>query len=100
MSSPLHHSQHHQQTVTGYIVAVEEERFRLQTDNQQNLVLTASNGARAQRRLQDWHRTNAHLRITYTGEPNLATGVAKSIVPLANGRGEKTGNSRGSVPTK
>jgi hypothetical protein len=74
----MNFSHHRQQTATGYITAVQEERFRLHTDREQELLLTARDTAR----LQELHRAHAHVRVTYSGQPNLDSGVAKSIKEL------------------
>ncbi len=64
--------------VTGYVVAVEEERFRFETDDGRVLILTLGGNANADReRLQELHRAHAHLSLEYQGEPNLASAAAR-----------------------
>ncbi len=78
-------SNHSQQTATGYIIAVQEERFRLMTDSGDTLLLTLPNLARVSvPDLHRWHTDAAHVRVTFEGSPNLASGVARSIQPLPN----------------
>ncbi len=80
-------SSHSQQTATGYIIAVQEERFRLMTDSGDTLLLTLPNLARVSvPDLQRWHMDAARVRVAFEGSPNLVSGVARSIQPLSNGR--------------
>jgi hypothetical protein len=67
---------------TGRIIAVQEQRFRLQTENGQGLLLTLAVNANIDS--QDLHRLRAAqtwILVEYSGEPNLATGVAYLIRP-------------------
>jgi hypothetical protein len=65
---------------SGKIAVVQEERFRLITDDGQGLLLTLSHSARATPEdLWAYHRRSAHVRVDYSGEPNMASGVATSV---------------------
>ena len=75
-------SQRH--TTTGAILVVQEQRFRLLTDRGQGLLLTLSHTAPVQ--MDDhcrWHATRMLVTVKYTGEPNLTSGVAYQVRPLA-----------------
>ncbi len=66
---------------TGRIIAVQEERFRLLTDTGDTLLLTVATFAPfGPSDLKQWHKQDAHVRVTYTGEPNLVSGAARSVV--------------------
>ncbi len=65
--------------VTGRVLAIQEERLRLETDSGQNLLLTLGRFARLPADLADLLRSQALIRVTYTGEPNLVSGVLKKI---------------------
>ncbi len=66
-------------TVTGVVMAVQEQRFRLMTDSGQNLLLTLHNLARLPASLPELQRSQAPVRVTYQGQPNLSTGIARRI---------------------
>ncbi len=66
--------------VTGHILMVQEERFRLETDAGETLLLTVPTFARfGPADLKRWHAQNVHVRVTYAGAPNLVSGVARSV---------------------
>ncbi len=65
--------------VTGRVMAVQEERLRLETETGQNLLLTLGRFARLPADLADLLRSQALVRVTYTGQPNLVSGVVKKI---------------------
>ncbi len=72
---------------TGRILAVQEDRFRLMTDEGETLLLTLPRfGRTGAADLRRWHETGAHVRVVYSGEPDLASGAARSVTPLANGK--------------
>ncbi len=72
--------------VTGRIVAVQEERFRLMTDEGQTLLLSLPRLSRVgPNDLKRWHASQQRVRAVYTGRPNLVSGVVRSIEPLHNG---------------
>jgi hypothetical protein len=76
------HAQRH--TATGAILVVQEQRFHLLTDSGQGLLLTLSHTAPVQ--IDDlcrWHATQLRVTVEYTGEPNLTSGVAYHVRPLA-----------------
>ncbi len=66
-------------TVTGVVMAVQEQRFRMMTDSGQNLLLTLHNLARLPAGLSELQRARTPVRVTYQGEPNLSTGIARRI---------------------
>lgn len=66
--------------LSGYISVVQEQRFRLVTDDGRGFLFTLAHDAPLQ--LSDLSRlqmTHAHVEIEYTGEPNLTSGVAHAI---------------------
>jgi hypothetical protein len=66
----------------GTIVVVQEERFRLLTASGQGLLLTLARTANATRSdLLRWQRARTPLFVAYSGEPNLASGVAQRLLP-------------------
>ncbi len=72
----------YQDTVTanGYIAVVQEERFRLVTDDGRGLLLTLASDAHADPRdLRSWAATHAHVQVRYTGSPDLTSGVAHAV---------------------
>ncbi len=69
----------HSHVVKGRILAVQEERLSLETDSGQNLLLTLGRFARLPADLSDLLHSQALVRVTYTGEPNLVSGVVKKI---------------------
>ncbi len=73
--------------VTGRIVAVQEERFRLMTEDGRTLLLTLPTFSRVgPDDLKRWHESQRRVRASYTGEPNVVSGVVRSIKPLPNGQ--------------
>ncbi len=67
-------------SATGYITALQEQRLRIATDEGHTLLLTVAKDAPiSYGHLQLLHAANAHVAVTYTGEPNLASGVIHSI---------------------
>ncbi len=67
------------QFATGQIIAVQEQRFRLLTNSGQALLLTLGTHARLAVDLGDLMRNQALVRVAYTGEPNLASGIVRSV---------------------
>jgi hypothetical protein len=64
----------------GYITVVQEQRFRLVTDDGRGLLLTLAENARVDgHTLQGLHNNRTHVRVEYEGEPNMASGVAHAI---------------------
>jgi hypothetical protein len=65
----------------GRIIAVQEQRFRFQTDSGQVLQLTLARGAPLDGadllRLQ---ARNVELLVDVTGKPNLTGGVARNVL--------------------
>ena len=66
--------------ITGRIIALQEQRFRFLTDTGQVYLLTLSADGRPDiDRLAQFQRRAAHLTVRFTGQPNLAGGVAVDI---------------------
>ena len=71
------------ETVTGHIAVVQEQRFRMIDDEGHGLLLTLSAKAGVSSedlcRFQEEH---ARVQVEYSGQPNLADGVARSVKKL------------------
>jgi len=68
--------------VTGRIILVQEDRFRMVEKTGKGYLFTLSHKARAsQADLRRFHDANVKVRVLYEGEPNLATGIAHGIEP-------------------
>lgn len=67
------------EVVTGRILAVQEERLRINTDSGESLLLTLGAFARLPASLGDLQQSQAKVRVVYEGEPNLASGVVRRI---------------------
>jgi|GEM_PF-1501238 lauroyl/myristoyl acyltransferase len=68
------------ETVTGKIAVVQEERFRLITDEGQGLILTLSHSASVTpEQLWDFHRRGLRVLVEYHGTPSMETGVATAV---------------------
>ena len=66
--------------ISGRIVAVQEQRFRLLTDTGQVYLLRLGRHAPVDAStLAELHRRGAQVTVEYTGEPNLNTGVAHAL---------------------
>ena len=69
--------------VTGIVTVVQEERFRLLTDDGRGFLLTLAHSANCDDAelcyLRDAH-TRVHVR--YSGEANTDSGIAHSIEPI------------------
>ena len=66
--------------LSGHITVVQEQRFRLVTDDGRGFLFTLPHDAPLQLSdLNRLHKTNACVEIEYTGEPNLGSGVAHAI---------------------
>ena len=64
----------------GRIVAVQEQRFRLATDEGQVYLLTLARGAPLDgESLRDLHRQQARVTVAFSGEPNVLGGVAHKL---------------------
>ncbi len=75
------------QICTGYILAVQEYRFDFLSDEGQGLLLTLSRFAPvALEQLHLWHAQGAHLRVEYSGEPDLTTGIAQKMEIVERGK--------------
>ncbi|MFZ0614458.1 MAG: hypothetical protein WAM73_19595 [Desulfobacterales bacterium] len=65
---------------TGRIISVQETRFRLVAEDGRSFLFTLGHGAfAAEAGLIDLHKARASVTIEYEGEPQLESGVARSI---------------------
>jgi len=68
----------------GHIILVQEDRFRMVDDLGRGYLFTLSHKARTgEKDLRDWHNSNMNVIVRYSGDPNLATGVAHEVEPYA-----------------
>jgi urease accessory protein UreE len=68
-------------TVRGRITVVQEERFRLLTDDGRGLLLDLAADANVDAdELLALRDAGTHVAVEYEGEPNLASGVARRVV--------------------
>ena len=68
--------------VRGRVAVVQEQRFRLTTDDGRSLLLTLAHGATADPDdLSRFHDAGTPVEVEYTGEPNLETAVARAVRP-------------------
>jgi hypothetical protein len=66
--------------VLGRIAAVQEQRFKLLTDGGQAYLFTLARGAPLDaQKLRALHQTQQHLVVEFSGQPNLAGGVAHNV---------------------
>ena len=71
-------------TATGSLIVVQEQRFHLLTDRGQGLLLTLAHTAPVHTDdLCRWYAAQMSVTVEYTGEPNLTSGVAYHVQPLA-----------------
>ncbi len=69
--------------LTGRIILVQEDRFRIVDGTGRGYLLGISYKAGlGQEDLERFHEADAQVRVEYTGEPNLASGIAHNIEPL------------------
>ena len=67
-------------TVQGRIIAVQEMCFRILTADGRGFLFTLSHRARADTDdLHRWHRHDKPVRVTYSGEPGLDSGIARAV---------------------
>jgi hypothetical protein len=66
----------------GRIVTVQENRFRLVRKTGQGYLFTLHHASRTNiEDLQRWQEDDTRLTVEYTGEPNIASGIAHHIAP-------------------
>lgn len=67
-------------TIDGRIIAIQEGRFRLLTRDGRGFLFTLSHKANIDTlTLGQWHERDHQVRVTYSGEPGLESGVARSV---------------------
>ena len=73
--------------LTGYITVVQEERFRIVTDDGRGFLLTLARGADSTApELERLRNEHARVRVTGSGDPGIASGLAHKVETLqANG---------------
>ncbi len=70
--------------IVGRIILVQEDRFRIVGKTGKGYLLTLSNKAgQSQADLQRFHDFDVAVRVEYEGEPNLKSGVAHRVTPMA-----------------
>ncbi len=71
---------HGKKRQSGRITLVQEDRFRITSDSGQSYLFTHSHSASTSfEDLIHWHRSNTHVTVEYTGEPDLESGIAQSV---------------------
>ncbi len=70
------------QTESGIILAIQEYRFDLLTDDGRGLLFTMAHNAQpGLDELCRIHAHNIHVTVEYEGEPDLSTGIALRVLP-------------------
>ena len=71
----------------GHITVVQEERFRIVTDDGRGFLLTLARGADSTAaELERLRNEHARVRVTGSGDPGIASGLAHKVETLqANG---------------
>ena len=66
--------------ISGQIISVQEQRFRVQTEHGQVYLLTLGRHAAIDSgTLGELHRRGARVEVSYTGQPNMADGIAQHV---------------------
>jgi hypothetical protein len=66
--------------LTGYITVVQEERFRIVTDDGRGFLLTLARGADSSAaELEQLRNAHVRVRVSASGNPNTASGLAHDI---------------------
>jgi hypothetical protein len=66
--------------ITGRVLAVQERRFRVKTDNGQVYLLTLAHDAPLESvDLRDLQRRQVEVTVDFEGEPNFTGGVARNV---------------------
>jgi hypothetical protein len=69
----------------GHIAVVQEQRFRLTTDDGRGLLFSLAHEAPLEAwDLQRLSEEGAEVDVEYEGEPNLDSGVAYAVTPVAD----------------
>jgi hypothetical protein len=76
----------------GRIVVVQESRFRLSTPAGRSFLFTLHRGADAEL-LRRYQRDKCPVLVEYSGEPGLASGVARSVICLNRPAGRQQESS-------
>lgn len=72
----------HTHLLTGRIIAAQEQRFRLETESGNTMLLVIQNGARGAGILNSLVQSKNLVQVVFEGEPNLASGVARRIIQI------------------
>ena len=65
--------------ISGQITTIQEQRFRLITRDGRGFLFTLADGATDN--LRRSHALGLDVVVEYTGEPNVATGIAHAVRP-------------------
>ncbi len=68
-------------TISGQIITIQEQRFRLVTDDGRGFLFTLTNGSPTVENLNRWQADGVRVDVEYTGEPNVTSGVAHAVRP-------------------
>lgn len=72
------------QSITGTLIAIQEERFRLETENGEVYLLTIANRAPVDyRQMVEWYQNNVPVTAQFQGESNTVTGIVHIVRPAA-----------------
>jgi hypothetical protein len=70
-------------TVTGRVNLIQEQRFRLILDDGRSFLFTLGHNASMDAgALETVKRKHQRVRVAFTGEPDQASGVARTIQPI------------------
>ncbi len=70
------------QHVKGRILVIQEERFRLLAERGQSLLFTLAHNASPDiSEIERWRDADIPVVVEFEGEPNLESGVARSVRP-------------------
>jgi hypothetical protein len=75
-------TQVHMRSVAGELIAVQEQRFKIKTEDGRVLLLTLGNGVTCQGEQDLWCRSASLVHVEFEGDPNLVSGLAKLIEPV------------------
>lgn len=70
-------------TVRGHLLLVQEQRFRLTTEDGQNYLLTLAHDANTDSEsLRSLLERGAQVAVEYSGQPGFESGLAHAVRPL------------------
>ena len=69
--------------ITGRIILVQEERFRMVDDSGRGYLFDLSHSSRTRSEdLVNWKNRNTQVFVEFEGTPNFSSGIAHRIEPL------------------